>query len=200
MQCVFCAFCVVVGVCVCGVSFLLSLSKRPVCAFKTPVSCETRAFLKLHTGAPREVSPSLFPLLPSTLLLMSVPLLMSLSSHVSPSLLISSRMFVSSVYLCLIGSLFLCSMTMAMSTRPALSVHTALTCFEDLECMYLWLMPCRANMFASCKKQVSWCSCASVESLGTKWVYFRAWGGEVVKRSAMCLCCVCLCVLVCIDM
>ena len=56
----------------------------------------------------------------------------------------------------LLFSLCSLSATMTMITRPvgSLCVHTALTC-ECLGVRVLRLIPCRANMFASCTKQLS---------------------------------------------
>ena len=54
----------------------------------------------------------------------------------------------------LLSSLSSLSATMTMITRPvgSLCVHTALTCLS-VGVRVFWLIPCRANMFASCKKQ-----------------------------------------------
>ena len=72
----------------------------------------------------------------------------------------------------------LLSATMTMITRPigSLCVHTALTC-ESVGVRGLWLIPCLANMFASCKKQLSWYNCASLVPLGVKWVCICAGNG-----------------------
>ena len=62
------------------------------------------------------------------------------------------------------------SVTMTMITRPvgSLCVLTALTC-ESVGVRVLWPIPCRPNMFASCKKQLSWYNCASLVPLGMEW-------------------------------
>ena len=59
---------------------------------------------------------------------------------------------------------------MTMITRPvgSLCVHTALTC-ECVGVRVLWLIPYRANLFVSCKKQLSWYNCANLVPLGKKW-------------------------------
>ena len=59
---------------------------------------------------------------------------------------------------------------MRMITRSvgALSVHTALTCFEGQSACTL-THSCRANMSASCKKQLSRYSCANLVPLRMKW-------------------------------
>ena len=53
----------------------------------------------------------------------------------------------------------------------------------------LRLIPCQATMFASCKKQLSKCICASLVPLGMKWACFCAGDGEVFQGSVMCHCC-----------
>ena len=82
----------------------------------------------------------------------------------------------------------LLSATMSMITRPvgSLYVHTALTRLS-VRVPVLWLIPCLANMFVSCKKQLSWHNCASLVPLGMKCVC--VW-----------LCLVCEHVLVCDSM
>ena len=86
----------------------------------------------------------------------------------------------------LVVSLSSLSATMTMITRPvgSLCVHTALTCLSD-RVHVLWLIPCLANMFVSCKKQLSWHCCASLVPLGMKWACICAGNG--------CCVCVCLC-------
>ena len=56
------------------------------------------------------------------------------------------------------------------SSRLSLCVHTALTC-ESVRVRVLRSIPCLANMFTSCKKQLSWFYCASPVPLGVKWAY-----------------------------
>ena len=67
---------------------------------------------------------------------------------------------------------------MTLITRPvgSLCVHTALTC-ESVGVRVLWRIPCRANMFASCKKQLSWFYDASLAPLGMKWAGICAGNG-----------------------
>ena len=85
------------------------------------------------------------------------------------------------------------SVTMTMITRPvgSLCVHTALTC-QSVRVHRLWPIPYWPNMFASCKKQLSWKNCASLVPLGMEWACICA-GNE---------CCVWLCqyVSVCVSM
>ena len=110
------------------------------------------------------------------------------------SSLLSSFFFLSSVVL-FIRSLSLLSLsaTMTLITRPvgSLCVHTALTCLS-VRVPVLWLIPCLANMFVSCKKQLSWYDSASLVPHGMKWACICAGNG----------CCVwwCLVVLVCGNM
>ena len=79
---------------------------------------------------------------------------------------------------------------MTMITRPvgSLCAHTALTC-ESVGVRVLRSIPCLANMFTLCKKQLSWHNCASLVPLGVKWACICAGNG----------CCV-HCVLVCVSM
>ena len=56
-----------------------------------------------------------------------------------------------------------------------------------------WPIPCRANMFTSCKKQVSWYFCASLVPLGMKWACISAARSNVLysrprvsSRDMMC--------------
>ena len=62
-----------------------------------------------------------------------------------------------------------------------------------------WLIPCRANIFTSYKKQLSRKSCASLVPLGMKWACSCAGDGECACKEMFCVMCLCLCVLVCID-
>ena len=75
----------------------------------------------------------------------------------------------------LVFSLSSLSATMTMITRPvgSLCVHTALTCLS-VRVPVLWLIFCLANMFLSCKKQLSWHNCASFVPLevGVVFVFF----------------------------
>ena len=113
---------------------------------------------------------------------------LSLSSLLS----LSSFFFLSSVVLFIrsLSLLFSLSATMTMITRPvgSLCAHTALTCL-CVRVPVLWLIPCLANMFVSCKKQLSWYDSASLVPLEMKWACVSAGNG----------CCVwwCLFVLVC---
>ena len=99
--------------------------------------------------------------------------------------------------LSLVGSFFLFSMTMTMIARPVGSLCTQ---SPRARGHVPWLIPCRAIMFASCKKQLSKNSCASLVPLGMKWACICAGDGEVFEGIVMCLCCVCLCVLMCVNM
>ena len=78
----------------------------------------------------------------------------------------------------LLSSFSSLSATMTMITRPvgSLCVHTALTCLR-IRVPVLWLIPCLANTFVSCKKQLSWCNCASLVPLGMKWACICAGNG-----------------------
>ena len=91
----------------------------------------------------------------------------------------------------LLSSLSPLPVTMTMITRPVGSfcVHTALTCLS-VRVPVLWLIPCLANMFVSCKKQLSWYNCASLVPFGMKWACICAGNG----------CCVwwCVCVWLCL--
>ena len=107
-----------------------------------------------------------------------VPLSLSplvLSSFSLPSFS-SFVLFLRSLLSALLSPLL--SVTMTMITRPigSLCVHTALTC-ESVGVRGLWLIPCLANMFATCKKQLSWYNCASLVPLGMKWVCICAGNG-----------------------
>ena len=108
--------------------------------------------LNLHTGDLSLSSPSLF--LSSFLLSL---FLRSLPSYFSRSLSLLSS---------LLSSL---SATMTMITRPfgSLCVNTALTCLS-VRVPVLRHIPCLANMFVSCKKQLSWYDSASLVPLGMK--------------------------------
>ena len=55
------------------------------------------------------------------------------------------------------------------SSSRALSVYTRLLTRLSVRVPVLWLIPCLANMFVSCKKQLSWHNCASLVPLGMKW-------------------------------
>ena len=63
----------------------------------------------------------------------------------------------------------------------------------DLRVRGPWPIPCRANMFASCKKHLSNDSCASLVLLGTKWACICAEKKKVLG-GVVSLCRVCLCV------
>ena len=95
-----------------------------------------------------------------------------LLSHLSvcpfSSPLFSSLFFLSS----------LLSVTMTMITRPvgSLCVHTALAC-ECVRVRGLRSIPCLANMFVSCKKQLSWHNCARLVPRGMKWAGICAGNG-----------------------
>ena len=148
----------------------LGTRKTPVCRFKTP-PCVTakrthvehmRAFctytrrpfepthgdvLNLHTGC------------------------LSLSLLSSPSLFLSS--FLLSLFLRSLPFSFSFSALFSLvfplsndandhsSSRPSLSVNTALTCLS-VRVRGPWPIPCWPNMFASCKKQLSWHDCANL--------------------------------------
>ena len=73
---------------------------------------------------------------------------------------------------------FSLSVTMTMITRPvgSLCVHAALTC-QSVRVHGPWPIPCWPNMFASRKKQLSWCNCASLVPLGMKWACICAGNG-----------------------
>ena len=62
------------------------------------------------------------------------------------------------------------------STSWSLCVHTALTCLS-VRVPVPWLIPCLANMFISCKKQLSRHNCASLVPLGMKWTCICAGNG-----------------------
>ena len=104
-------------------------------------------------------------------------LLLSLSRPLFSSFFFLSSvvLFIRFLSLSLFSSL---SVAMTMITRPvgSLCVHTALTCLS-VRVRVLWPIPCRANMFASCKKQLSWYSCASLVPLGMKWACICAGNG-----------------------
>ena len=56
-------------------------------------------------------------------------------------------------------------------------------------CCVLCGVVCRANMFASCKKQLSWYDCASLAPLGMKWACICAGNGRCVCQYViMCQC------------
>ena len=82
---------------------------------------------------------------------------------------------------------------MTMTARPvgSLCVHTALTC-QRVRVRGLRSNPCLANVFASCKKQLSWQNCASFVPLGMKWACICAGNGcsdsmcEYVLSSLCC--------------
>ena len=149
-----------------------------VCGFKTPrcgpaktCACVQHAqVLHVHTEAfftgglsPSLSSPSIF----LSSLLVSL-FLRSLHSYFSRYLSLLSS---------LLSSL---SATMTMITRPvgslSLSVHTALTC-HSVRVRGPWPIPCWPNMFASCKKQLSWHDYANLVPLGMKWACICAGNG-----------------------
>ena len=199
--CAWCVLCVRCDVCVVCVWRGLARGKKPVCRFKTSPCVGSKRFrvclqnahvehmrafcrytrkrfepthgdvLNLHTWR-REGRGGgvLFYISLSSLLSFSLPSSFSLLS------------FSSFVLFLFFFSLLV---TITMITRPigSLCVHTALTCLS-VRVPVLWLIPCQANMFASCKKQLSWYNCASLVTLGMKWACICA-GNE---------CCVWLCV------
>ena len=75
------------------------------------------------------------------------------------------------------------SATMTMITRPvgSLCVHTALTCLS-VRVHGHWPIPCLANMFASCKKQLSWHNCGKPRAIGNEVGLYLCW------KWVMCLC------------
>ena len=144
--------------------------------------------LSIHTGGPSpslSLVPSSFSLpsfflhsLSRSLSLLSVFLALSLFClSFFLSLLLSSLLFSLSLFP-LLSSFSSLSATMTMITRPvgSLCVHTALTCLS-VRVPVLWLIPCLANTFVSCKKQLSWCNCASLVPLGVKWACICAGNG-----------------------
>ena len=96
------------------------------------------------------------------LFLRSLPLLSSLLSSLF-SLLFSSLPATMTTITRQVGSL-------------SLSVHTALTC-QSVRVRGLRSIPCLANMFASCKEQLSWHNCASLVPLRMKWACICAGNG-----------------------
>ena len=101
-----------------------------------------------------------------------------LSLSLFPSHFLSLPSFSLSSLFPLLSSLFSLSSTMTMITRPvgSLCVHTALTCLSA-RVPVLWLIPCLANMFVSCTKQLSWFYCESLVPLGVKWACICAGNG-----------------------
>ena len=154
--CVVCAVCAVWCVCVLCVA-RLGTRKNPVCRFKTSPCVHSKHgdVLNLHTG----------------------------SLSVSPLLLSFSRpfFFLSSFVLFLFSPL---PVTMTMITHSVGSLCTQSSDLPECQSACALGIPCLANMFASCKKQLSWYNCASLVPLGMKWACICA-GNE---------CCVWLCV------
>ena len=178
--CVGCAFCVLVLWCVrcvlvlrvllvvwCGAAW--HAENLSVCRFKTPpcvpgkrphvsnmraFSGYTRKRLERTLGGVLNLHTEGFSAFSSLVLSVFLAL-----SSVCLSVLLSSLLFsllFSLALFHLLSSLSSFSATMTMITRPvgSLCVHTALTC-ESVAVRVLWLIPCRANMFASCTKQLS---------------------------------------------
>ena len=89
----------------------------------------------------------------------------------------SGVLFIRSLSLSRLSRL-LSSVTMTLITRPvgSLCVHAALTC-QSVRMHGPWPIPCWPNMFASCKKQLSWYNCASLVPLGMKWACICAGNG-----------------------
>ena len=108
----------------------------------------------------------------------------SLSRPFSLSLFLLLSLFRRSLHSFSFFSFFSLSATVTMITRPigSLCEHTALTCLS-VRVPVLWLIPCLANMFVSCKKQLSWYDSASLVPHGMKWACICAGNG----------CCVWLC-------
>ena len=186
--CVVCVWCVV---CVCVVWRGLARGKAPVCRFKKSPCvgskglrvyrqnarmCSTCArlarthggLLNLHTGG---LSLSLSLFLSSFLisLVLSSFSLLSFSSFVLFSFSFSA----------LFSLVFPLSNddNGHSSSRLSLSLYnTALTCLS-VRVRGLWPILCWLNMFASCKKQLSWHSCANLVPLGMKWACICAGNG-----------------------
>ena len=125
---------------------------------------------------------------------------MSVSLHMSLSLLTCLRLF-SSLLVCL------CFFCLSLSCQLFndddndhssgwLFLYTRLRLALRAGVRGPWPFPCWANMFALCKKQLSWDSCASIVPLGMKCACICTGDGEVFK-SVMCLCCVCWHELIC---
>ena len=89
------------------------------------------------------------------------------------------------VFHLLFSLFFISSLLFSLSNNDndqALFVHTALTCLS-VSVRWLRSIPCLANMFASCTKQLSKHNCANLVPLGMKWACVCAGNG----------CCVWLC-------
>ena len=144
--CVFCWWCGVVRLgmrktspCVDSKRLRVCVQDASVCTGQTPAwtthagvfSVHTERFESTHGGAFRLLSLSLLSVCPS----FSSPLL---SSPLFSSLPLSRN-----------------DDNDHSSSQLSLCVHTALTCLS-VRVPVLWLIPCLANMFVSCKKQLSW--------------------------------------------
>ena len=108
---------------------------------------------------------------------------LSLSSR--PFFFLSSVvLFLRSLLSSLLSSRLSLSATMTMISRPvgSLCIHTALTC-QGVRVRGLRSIPCLANMFASCKEQLSWYNCASLVPIGMRWACIcRGWGEKSPLR------------------
>ena len=133
--------------CVGSKSLRVQVQNASVCTGKT-----LRDVLNLHTERREGFFFSLF-LSPSISLVFSRPF--SFSLFFLPSLFLHSLPLCSFSFssLSLFSSL---SVAVTKTTRPvgSLSIHTALTC-ESVEVLVLRSIPCLANMFTLCKKQLS---------------------------------------------
>ena len=114
------------------------------------------------------------------------------------SLSLSIWISISYCSLSLVGSLFLCSITMTMIARSvgSLSLYTRPYLALRTRVRGPWPIPCPVNMFAPCKKPMSEDSCASLVPLGMKWACICT-GKKNVLGVVWCVCAVCLCVLLC---
>ena len=134
--------------------------KRRMCSTRASFASAHGSVLNVHTGRREGGWGGVGSLLSLSLFRRSLSLL-PFSSHLP-----------------LLSSLSSLSVTMTIITRPVGSLweHTALT-FLSVRVPALWLIPCLANMFVQCKKQVSWYNCASLVPLGMKWACICAGNG-----------------------
>ena len=117
--------------------------------------------LNLHTG--RGVGGVLFSLS------FSLPFSLSLFRRsLSPLFLFSPPSLVA------LSSL---SATMTMITRPVGCLCTHGSNLPESQSACTLAHSCLANMFVSCKKQLSWYNCASLVPLGMKWACICAGNG-----------------------
>ena len=174
VQCVVCVVCCVWRGFARGKPTVCRFKTSPVCRFKTPPCVPAKRAHVFNMSAFCRYTRRRFEPTHGDVLSIHTGSLSLLSFSLSLFFLSSFVLFLCSPLFSLLSAL--CSLLFSFSnnwqmiTRSVgtLCAHTALTCLS-VRVPVLWLIPCLANMFASCKKQLSWFYCASLVPLGMKW-------------------------------